>query len=115
VVLGRSAGLTDEQMGHIMDDPLPEGMFSPDLEAIIVFARASALMQPITDDIWSGLREHFDVKAIIEIAFIVGMNQLTSRFHALVHTDLDEGTSAQVQGGSCRVRLPTPPPVAAPS
>jgi hypothetical protein len=98
-----------------MDDPLPEGLFSPDEEAIIVYARAAAAMQPITDDIWSGLREHFDVKSIMEICWIVGMNQLTSRFHALVLSDLDEGTSAQVAGGSCQVRLPTPPARAEPS
>ena len=96
-------------MGHLMDDPFPEGMFTPDEEAIIRYARAAAVMQPITDDLWNGLREHFSVKGVIEITFIVGMNQLTSRFHALVHTDLDEGTSGQLQGGSCRVRLPPPP------
>lgn len=97
-------------MGHLMDDPLPEGMFGPDEEAIIIYARASAVMQPITDDIWSALRQHFDTQDIIEIAFIVGLNQLVSRFHALAHTDLDEATTEQVRSGSCRVRLPPPPP-----
>jgi hypothetical protein len=28
-VLGRASGLTDEEMSHLLDDPLPEGMFSP--------------------------------------------------------------------------------------
>ena len=36
-------------MSSLMLDPLPEGMFAPDEEAIIVFARKSALMQPIDD------------------------------------------------------------------
>lgn len=102
-------------MNHLLDDPLPAGLFSPDEEAIIVYARAAAVMAPITDDIWHGLREHFDVKAIMEICWIVGMNQLTSRFHQLVRTDLDEGTSAAVEGSACRLRLPPPPPTVSPS
>jgi hypothetical protein len=112
VVLGRSAGLSDEEMGHLMDDPLPEGMFPPAEQAIIRFARASALMEPITDDLWDDLRRHFSIQAIIEIGFIVGMHQLTTRFHSLVLTDLDTATSEQLTGGSCRVRLPRPPAAA---
>lgn len=96
-------------MGHLMDDPLPEGLFTPSEQAIIRFARASALMEPITDDMWEDLRRHFPIRNIIEISFLVGMNQLVSRLHALMHTDLDEATSTELQGGSCRVRLPTPP------
>ncbi len=92
-----------------MDEPLPAGMFSPDEEAIILYARAAAVMAPITDELWSRLRQHFPLEHIMEIAFLVGLNQLVSRFHALVHTDVDDATSDQVQGGSCRVRLPPPP------
>jgi hypothetical protein len=109
VVLGRSAGLTDEEIGHLMDDPLPEGLFTPDEEAIIIYARSAAVMEPISDEVWDRLREHFSIQSIIEICFIVGMNQLTSRFHQLVLTDVDEETTAQVQGPSCRVRIPTAP------
>ena len=113
MVLGRSAGLTDEQIGHLMDDPLPAGMFAPDEEAIIRYARAAAVMQPITDDLWDALRACFPIPRIMEICFLVGLNQLVSRFHALVHTDVDEATSAQVVGPACPVRLPRPPAASA--
>ncbi len=96
-------------MSHLLDDPLPAGMFSPDEEAIIVYARASALMAPITDEVWNRLREHFDIKSIIEVGFIVGMHQLTTRFHRLVHTEVDDGTLQEFNSGSCRIPLPTPP------
>lgn len=115
MVLGRSIGLTDEHMSHLLDDELPEGLFTPDEEAIIRFAQASARMHPISDEIWSGLRKHFDHQQIIELVFIVGMDQLVSRFHALVRTDLDESTSEQVNPATCRVRLPTVPEATRPT
>jgi hypothetical protein len=99
-------------MTHLLDDPLPEGMFSPAEEAIIVFARASTWMQPITDEMWQKLAEHFDTKQIMEISFTVGLNQLISRFHAAVRTDVDEQVTAQLT--SCPVRLASPTPATGP-
>ena len=107
MVLGRSAGLTDEEMEHLLDDVLPEGMFSPAERAIIAYAKASALMQPITDELWSDLAAHFTTKQIMEISFTIGLDQLVSRFHATVRTDLDESTHDAV-AHSCKVRLPPP-------
>ncbi len=94
-------------MSHLLDDPLPEGMFSPPEEAIIVFARTSTWMQPISDDIYKKLSEHFDTKQIMEISFTVGLDQLVSRFHATVRTDLDGITSEATN--ACAVRMPDLP------
>ncbi|WP_018330504.1 hypothetical protein [Actinomycetospora chiangmaiensis] len=99
--------MTDEEMSHLLDDPLPEGMFSPPEEAIIVFARTSTWMQPISDDIYKKLSEHFDTKQIMEISFTVGLDQLVSRFHATVRTDLDGITSEATN--ACAVRMPDLP------
>jgi alkylhydroperoxidase family enzyme len=108
VVLGRSAGLTDEQMGHLMDYPLPAEMFTPDEEAIIVFARKSALMQPIDDETYAALKAEFTVEQMMEICFIVGLDQMVSRMHALFLTDVDGKTLDQL-AGSCQVKLPEIP------
>ena len=94
-------------MSHLLDDPLPEGMFSPPEEAIIEFARASTWMQTISDDIWKKLSAHFDTKQIMEISFTVGLDQLVSRFHATVQTDVDGVTTDQLT--SCPVTLPPAP------
>ena len=95
-------------MGHVLDDPLPEGLYSPDLAAIVRYARASTLMQPITEDIWKDVTTHFDVKQYIDIMFVVGMDQIISRFHAAVQTDVDEVTLNELTM-SCPVRLPEVP------
>ena len=91
-----------------MDDPLPAGMFSPDEEAIIVYARTSALMQPITNEIWNNLKAHFTDKQVMEISFTIGLDQLVSRFHATVRTDVD-GVTLDALENSCRVPLPAIP------
>ena len=91
-----------------MLDPLPEGMFAPDEEAIIVFARKSALMQPIDDGTYEQLRAHFTVEQAFEICFVVGLHQMVARMHALFLTDVDDETLERV-GASCQVQLPAPP------
>ena len=95
-------------MAHVLSDPLPEGLFPPDEAAIVVFARKSTLMQPIDNDTWRALTDHFTTKQIMEISFTIGLDQLVSRFHAAVRTDVDEVTLDAV-AATCPVRLPEAP------
>lgn len=107
LVLGRSAGLTDDEMGHLLDETFPDGMFSPAERAIIRYSRASALLQPITDELWADLAEHFTTQQIMEISLTVGLDQMVSRFHATVRTDVDDHTLGLLD--TCQLRLPPPP------
>jgi hypothetical protein len=91
-----------------MDDPLPDGVYSPDLAAIVRYARASTLMQPIDGATWRALADLFDVKQILDIIFVVGMDQIVSRFHAAILTEVDDHTLAQV-AATCPVPFPTVP------
>ena len=102
-------GITDEQTTHLVDPELPAGMFTPDEEAIIYYAQASAMMQPITDEIWHALEQHFDAQQLIELCFMVGMSQTASRFHATFHTNVDDTVTAAV-GNACAVPMPAAPP-----
>lgn len=95
-------------MLHLVDDPLPKGMFSPDEEAIIRYAQASALMRPISDAIWQDLQRFFDPAQLVQLSFMVGMSQTASRFHATFHTDVDDATLEAV-GPACAVPLPPTP------
>lgn len=112
MVLGRASGLTDEQMSHLLDTTFPEGMFTPAQEAIIVYARTSTWFQPITDEIWDNLAKHFNRQQIMEISFTVGLDQMVSRFHATIQTDVDRITTDQFKD-SCPVPLPPQPGAAA--
>ena len=106
MVLGRSAGLDEDKLRHIGDDPLPEGVYADDERAIVEYAQRSTRMEPITDDLFGRLAAHFEQKQIIEICFTVGLSNLINRFHATFLTDVDPETG-EVVGPSCP--LPMPP------
>ena len=100
MVLGRSAGLSEDKIRHIGDDPLPEGVYDDAERAIVEYAQRSSRLEPITDELFGRLSEHFDRKQIIEICFTVGLSNLINRFHATFLTDVDPETN-EVLAPSC--------------
>jgi alkylhydroperoxidase family enzyme len=93
VVLGRSAGIDEEKLAHVGDDPIPTDVYAPDEIAVIRYARASSRMEPITDELYTELTAHFDEGQIIELCMTVGLSNIVNRFHATFLTDLDEATA----------------------
>ena len=89
-------GLSDEKIAHLRDDPLPDGVYSPDEAAIVRFAQTSTRMAPISDELFADLSAHFDAQQMIELCFTVGNSGIVNRFHALFHTDLDAATIAEL-------------------
>jgi hypothetical protein len=108
ILLGRSVGIEDEKISHLGDDPIPEGVFTPEEAAIVRYAQASTQMKPITDQIYGGLARHFDTQQIMELWAAVSMSNDTNRFHATFHTDLEE-TTLDAIGASCPLPLPPLP------
>ncbi len=107
-MLGRSVGLTDEQIAHLGDEPLPDGVYEPAEAAIVRYAQASTRLEPITDDLYGDLARYFDTKQIIELCATVGLSNQVNRFHATFLTDLDETISVAL-GASCPLPLPPCP------
>jgi len=105
VVLGRSAGLTEEQLAHIGDDPLPDGIYADDQRAVVEYAQRSTRLDPITDELYARLQTHFTQQQIIELCFTVGLSNVINRFHATFLTDVDPETGA-VLGASCPLPMP---------
>ena len=106
MLLGRSAGLTEAQIAHLGDDPLPDGVYADDEAAIVRYAHASHRSEPVSDVVYAELRRHFTEEEIIDLCFVIGLSNLVNRFHATFLTDLDDRTT-QALGGSCP--LPVPP------
>jgi alkylhydroperoxidase family enzyme len=113
VVAGRATGLTEEKLAAIGSHPLPDGLYAPDEAAVVRYARASSRLEPITDELYGALLEHFTEKQIIEICFTVGMSNMINRFHATFHTDVDDSTE-EMLGAVCPVPLPPAPGGSAP-
>ncbi len=105
MLLGRAAGLSEDKLAHLGDDPLPEGLYDPDEAAIVRYAQRSTRMDAIDDGTYGDLREHFDERQIIEICFTVGLSNMINRFHATFLTELDPTTGAALRD-SCPLAFP---------
>ena len=100
MVLGRSAGLSEVQLAHIGDDPLPDdGTYDAVELAIVEYARRSTRLEPITDELFARLSASLDRRQLIELCFTVGLSNLINRFHATFLTDVDAAT--------CEVPMPS--------
>ncbi len=106
MLLGRAAGLTEEKLAHLRDDPLPEGVYAPEEAAIVAYSQLSTRMDPIDDPTYAALAEHFDTKQIIEICFTVGLSNMVNRFHATFRTYLDDWADDAL-GQSCPLSYPS--------
>jgi alkylhydroperoxidase family enzyme len=108
VLLGRAAGITEEQLAHLGDDPIPEGLYAPDAAVVVRYAQASTRMSPIDDDLYAALSAHFEPSQIVELCFVVGFSNMVNRFHATFHTQVDDATMAEL-ADACPLPLPDPP------
>lgn len=98
-MLGRSVGLTEEQLAGLALDPLPEGVYTPAEAAIVRYARQSTREITIDDHLYEELARHFTTEQILEICLTVGFSNLVNRFHATFLTDVDESTLENVAEG----------------
>jgi hypothetical protein len=109
VLLGRAVGISDEKLAHLRDDPLPEGVYSDEEQAIVRYAQRSTRMEPIDDATYGALAQFFDTQQIIELCFTVGLSNVVNRFHATFLTDLD-AWAEEALGGSCPLPYEAPAP-----
>ncbi|HET7480100.1 MAG TPA: hypothetical protein VFJ72_11355 [Rubrobacteraceae bacterium] len=86
-------GLTTEQLNHLGDDPLPEGVYSESEAAIVRYAQVSTSSIFINDEIYDELARHYTDEQIVEICIVVGLSNVVNRFHATFLTDVDEDTT----------------------
>ncbi len=113
-MLGRSLGLTEEQLRHLNDDPLPEGVYDAAEAAIVRYAQKSTRLEPIDDATYDALARHFSVPQIMDICMTVGLSNMVNRFHATFLTDVDQATIADVEAGDaaagvCAIPRPNNP------
>ena len=101
-------------MRHLVDDPLPEGVYDAAQAAIVRYAQKSTRLEPIDDVTYAALAEHFSTQQIMDICLTVGLSNMVNRFHATFRTDLDAVTLEEVEAGdaiagSCPIPRPQAP------
>ncbi len=107
MLLGRAAGLSESQLGHLGDATRPQDIYDDASWAIVEYAQVSTRNEPITNELYARLRAHFSEKQVIEICFTVGLSNTINRFHATFLTEVDERTR-EVLAPSCPLRYPEP-------
>ncbi|GAC1370296.1 MAG: hypothetical protein NVS2B12_35730 [Ktedonobacteraceae bacterium] len=107
-MLGRSVGLTEAQLSHLGDDPLPEGVYSESEAAIVRYSQRSTKGITIDSETYNALAAHFTTTQIMDLCMTIGLSNLVNRFHATFLTDVDESTLATV-GSVCPIPLPAVP------
>ena len=113
-MLGRSVGLSEEQMEHLADNPLPAGVYTEADAAIVRYSQTSTLTIKIDDALYADLEKHFNTEQIIDLCFTVGLSNMVNRYHATFLTDVDESTLEAVEqgtpaGSACPIPIPTQP------
>lgn len=112
-MLGRSIGITDDQLRHLVDDDPPEGLYSDRDAVLIRYARTLAARNHIDDDLYRDLAMHFSDQEMIEICFLVGVQTLVTFFNKTFLADIDErflraNDDADRAAGSRPIAYPEP-------
>ncbi len=89
-MLGRSIGITDDQLRHLLDESPPEGLYSERDVVLIRYVRTLAGRLPIDDTLYKQLRAHFSDQQIIEICLLVGAQTVITFFNRTFLADVDE-------------------------
>jgi alkylhydroperoxidase family enzyme len=90
VVIGKRAGLTDEEIDRIKEGPEAAGWseFDATLLRAVDELRAQAF---ISDPVWSALSARYDAQQLLDLVFTVGQYNLVSMALNTLGVRLDEG------------------------
>ncbi|MBA2441239.1 MAG: hypothetical protein H0V53_02375 [Rubrobacter sp.] len=91
--------MTTEQLDHLGDDPLPDGVYDAAEAAIVRYAQRSTASIAIDGETYGALAEHFSVPQVMEIFSMVGLSNFVNRFHATFLSDVDASTLEAVGSG----------------
>ena len=97
-MLGRSVGLSDEEMAG-MAEPETVATFDDTDRLVLRYAETSIRDIKIPDELYAKLAARFPKQELIELAMTVALAALVNRVHATFQTDLDESTREQVADG----------------
>ena len=98
-MLGRSLGVTEDQLRYLTADNLPDNVYAAPEAAIVRYAQKSTRLQPIDNEIYDQLKRHFSNEQLIDICLTVGLSNMINRFHATFRTDVDAETIAAADAG----------------
>ena len=100
--------MSEEQLAHLADDPLPSAVYDDAERAVVEYARRSTRMEPIDDRLFTRLGRHLSREQVMELCFTIGVANVINRFHATFLTDVDAVTVEEM-GNTPPLPLPPHP------
>jgi alkylhydroperoxidase family enzyme len=94
-MLGRSVGLSDDEMAG-MADPASVASFDETDRLVLRYAQTSIRDIKIPDELYAKLAARFPKQQLMELAMTVALASLVNRVHATFQTDLDDSTKQRV-------------------
>jgi uncharacterized peroxidase-related enzyme len=89
VPAGKQAGLSDAQIEQLDEKGFSSGDFSPAEQVVIRFAYETTRDVKCSDEAMNALKEHYDNKAIAEIAFVVATGNFIQRIGKNLGVELE--------------------------
>ena len=97
-MLGRSVGLSDEEMAGMANAETVSSFDETD-RLVLRYAETSIREIRIPDELYAKLAARFPKQELMELCMTVALAALVNRVHATFQTDLDEGTRERVADG----------------
>jgi alkylhydroperoxidase family enzyme len=98
VVIGRAAGLDDDEIERVAEGPAAAG-WSPFESALLRAADELFADQDVTDDTWAALAVQYDEQQLLDLVFAIGQYTLVSMVLNTFRVERDDGVTG--------VRIPT--------
>jgi len=100
-------GLDEAKLKATADESARDAL-TPIEQVVVDYARNLTRTEPIDDELFNSLREHFTLEQLMELCFTIGIAGIINRFHATFHTPLDESTRQAFESGA-PIPIPAPP------
>jgi alkylhydroperoxidase family enzyme len=93
-MLGRSVGLSNEEMGW-MAEAEASPLFDATDRLVLRYSDLLTRENRVPDDLYAEMAACFSKDELVELCFTVGLSNLVNRVHATFQTDLDGSTKTE--------------------
>ncbi len=100
-MLGRSVGLSPEEMAAMADPSSP--VFDETDRTVLRYAEVLTRENRVDDALYADLERHFSRDELFELCVTVALAAFVNRVHATFRTDVDSRTQDAVEGLSCPI------------
>ena len=98
MMLGRSVGLTDEEMTAMADPDSCSTLDSTD-KLVLRYSEILTRENKVSDALYTELEQTFSREELVELAMTIGLSAMVNRVHATFSTDVDQETLDFVADG----------------